>query len=210
MASLRSMLDLDRCPYCKVDRPNLVQVFQFESSDYAGANRLCWRVYRCHRCGRLVSAASPIGFDQNVTEVYPASQDVDTAVPGNARTYLQQALNSLHTPSGAVMLAASAVDAMLKIKGYKEGSLNDRIDKAAEDHLITPEMAQWAHAVRLDANEQRHADESAPLPTGDDANRCVEFALALGQFMFVLPARVQKGLADARPGAKSGAPGAKV
>jgi hypothetical protein len=91
------------------------------------------------------------------------------------------------------MLAASAVDAMLKEKGLKDGSLYNRIEQAAANHLITPGMAEWAHEVRLDANDQRHADENAPLPTSDDAQRIVEFASALAEFLFVLPARVQRG-----------------
>jgi hypothetical protein len=94
------------------------------------------------------------------------------------------------------MLAASAVDAMLKAKGLKDGSLYSRIDKAAADHLITVEMARWAHEVRLDANDQRHADEEVPLPQQADAKRTVDFALALAQLMFVLPARVQRGIED--------------
>lgn len=93
------------------------------------------------------------------------------------------------------MLTASSVDAMLKAKGYTEGSLYSRIDKAAADHLITADMAHWAHAVRLDANDQRHADEAADLPSEVDARRCIDFASALGQFLFTLPARVKKGLA---------------
>ena len=91
------------------------------------------------------------------------------------------------------MLAASAVDAMLKEKGYRDGNLNGRIKKAAENHLITEEMAIWAHEIRLDANDQRHADESAPLPSEVDASKVIEFASALAQFLFVLPARVQRG-----------------
>ena len=74
-------------------------------------------------------------------ETFPSSPEVDEALPEKARTYLRQALNSLSAPAGAVMLAASAVDAMLKGKGLKEGSLYSRIDKAATDHLITKEMA---------------------------------------------------------------------
>jgi len=91
------------------------------------------------------------------------------------------------------MLTASAVDAMLKDKGYKEGSLNSRIDSAAKDHLITAEMAAWAHEIRLEANDQRHADESAALPSATDAQKVIEFATALAQFMYVLPARVERG-----------------
>ena len=95
------------------------------------------------------------------------------------------------------MLAASAVDSMLKLKSYKEGNLYARIELAAKEHLITADMAKWAHDVRLDANDQRHADDSAPLPSVEDAKRCVDFAQALAQFIFVLPARVQRGIAEA-------------
>jgi hypothetical protein len=49
------------------------------------------------------------------------------------------------------MLAASAVDSMLKDKGYKEGSLYKRIDTAAADHLITDGMAQWAHPSPIES-----------------------------------------------------------
>ena len=91
------------------------------------------------------------------------------------------------------MLTASSVDAMLKDKGYKDGSLNNRIDQAAVDHLVTDEMAAWAHEIRLDANDQRHADEGAALPNEADAKRVIEFANALAQFLYVLPARVARG-----------------
>ncbi|MCV6004622.1 hypothetical protein OFO99_34830, partial [Escherichia coli] len=69
--------------------------------------------------------------------------------------------------------------------------------QAAKDNLITEDMAKWAHDVRLDANDQRHADEAAVLPSESDARKCVDFALAFAQFLFVLPARVQRGLAKA-------------
>lgn len=97
------------------------------------------------------------------------------------------------------MLTASAVDAMLKAKEYNDGSLYSRIDQAAKEHLITAEMKAWAHEIRLDANDQRHADEGAPLPNEADARKAVEFAQALAQFLFVLPARVKRG----RQGASS-------
>ena len=95
------------------------------------------------------------------------------------------------------MLCASAVDAMLKDKGYTTGNLYGRINKAAADHLITEGMKDWAHEVRLNANDQRHADEAAAMPTPADAQRSVEFVQALGQFLFVLPAQVARGRAAA-------------
>ena len=125
--------------------------------------------------------------------MYPSTSSANNDIPERARTYLQQAMETIHAPAGSVMLAASAVDAMLKAKGKKDGSLYKRIDEAAADHLITPEMALWAHEVRLDANDQRHSDEEAALPSDDDARRVIGFAAALGDFLFVLPARVAAG-----------------
>jgi hypothetical protein len=63
--------------------------------------------------------------------------------------------------------------------------------------VITEEMAKWAHEVRLDANDQRHTDDDVPLPDAKDAERCIRFAKALAQFVFVLPAMVNKGPEDA-------------
>ncbi len=129
--------------------------------------------------------------------MYPQALLLDEAIPDRARNFLDQAINTIHAPAGSIMLSASSVDAMLKKIGYKEGSLYSRIDQARDDHIITDDMANWAHAVRLGANDQRHADEAADLPNESDAQRCIDFVMALGQLLFVLPKRVEKGLKDA-------------
>lgn len=192
---LATKLDLERCPHCNVDSPNLNSIGQFQTTDYQNKRRY-WRVYACGRCAGVITATAP-GWDQDVKNIYPSAIDVSEDIPDRARAYLDQAINSLSSPAGAVMLAASCVDAMLKAKGLTSGSLYARIDQAASQHLITADMATWAHDVRLDANDQRHADTEVPLPTQDQAQKCVEFAVALGQFLFVLPARVQRGIANA-------------
>lgn len=189
-------LDLPRCPYCGVDRPTLAYQNQLATNDVSQSNPRHWRIYQCARCGGVVTAAAR-NPDQEVLEYYPAAIQVDEALPERARQYLAQALDSIAAPSGAVMLAASSVDAMLKAKDLKTGSLYARIDQAVAAGLMTPDMAKWAHDVRLDANDERHADESAELPGPEDARRVVDFAIALGQFMFVLPARVRRGIAAA-------------
>ena len=141
------------------------------------------------------SASNDEGY---VTQVFPNEEQVDTEIPERARKFLVQAIDSIHAPDGAIMLAASAVDAMLKQKGYKDGTLNERINKAEKDNLVTTEMAKWAHQVRIDANDPRHADVNASPTTEQDAKRCVEFAKALVLFMFTLPARVTRGIEDSK------------
>lgn len=196
MPTLDNVLRIDRCPHCNVDHPNFTMRAEFDTASSEGRDKRRWRIYGCTRCGGVVTAAAqqPGG---HVSRLFPDVSAVDEALPDRARSYLQQAVQSLHAPARAVMLAASAVDAMLKAKSYTDGSLYTRINKAAKDHLITSDMAAWAHDVRLDANDQRHSDAAVDLPSEGDAQRCVEFARALGQFLFVLPARITRGREEA-------------
>ena len=189
----RNNLELERCPHCSVANPLLGRVHGLETTDHAGGNKRFWSTYRCASCGGLVLVSSPMDPNNEITDIWPASKAVSEEVPSRAREFLSQAISSLHAPAGAVMLAGSAVDAMLKEKGFKEGGLHSRIEAAAKAHLITSEMAAWAHDIRLDANDQRHADEAAPLPDSANASKVIDFTLALAQFLYVLPARVERG-----------------
>jgi hypothetical protein len=173
----------------------------FATKDHSGDNARCWGVYRCNSCGGIVTAwayhfegnspdTSPIGG------IYPNVTVISDSIPEKPREFLRQAQNSLHTPTGAILLCASTIDAMLKEKGYTKGSLYERIDKAAQDHLITGEMSKWAHQVRLDANDQRHAEKEDPLPTDKDAKLTFDFAMSFAQYLFVLPAMVSRGISD--------------
>jgi len=107
---------------------------------------------------------------------------------------LQQAIDSVFAPSGSVMLCASSVDAMLKEKGYSTGSLYKRITSATVDGLLTKDMETWAHEVRLDANNERHADANTELPNIQDAKQSIEFTKTLADLLFVLPNRVKRGI----------------
>ena len=194
MPNQAAQLELDRCPHCNRAMPTLQGVGEGDTKDHGGDHPRHWKLYRCSSCGGVTLTIAPGGKAGGaISEMYPPPQTVDEAVPTRARDFLFQAIESLHAPAGAVMLTASAVDAMLKDKGYKDGQLFNRINQARDDHLITKEMALWAHEIRLEANDQRHADEDAPLPNEVDANNVIEFAKALAEFLYVLPARVARG-----------------
>ena len=196
MLYLEKYLELDRCPHCRVSNPSAVQIHITSTRAYDDSDFRYWGLYCCLKCGGAIIASS---YEERgiVIEMFPQSIEIDSSLPEKAKSFLHQAVESLHAPSGAIMLAASAIDAMLKEKGYKKGKLYPRINKASEDHLITKEMAEWAHEVRLNANDERHADENAELPKRDDAEKTVNFALALAEFLFVLPSKVQRGIKNA-------------
>ena len=58
---------------------------------------------------------------------------------------------------------------MMKSKGHKDGKLYSRTNKTADDNIINDSMSKWVHQVRIEGNDERHADDEADLPNEIDA-----------------------------------------
>lgn len=202
------LVGIERCPQCGIARPNIVFKSSLLGSGDVGGSTSIWLTYQCTAClcpviveiNMHLSAYNPEGIHMMlfgkefpVASMLPGLDDVHGDIPDRARSYLRQAIESLSSPDGSVMLAASAVDAMLKQKGLANGTLYSRIGTAVESHILTHEMGEWAHSIRLEANNPRHADLEDPHATPAQARAAVDFAKALAEFLFVLPARVQRG-----------------
>ena len=109
-------LALPRCPHCNIAVPRLGLAWTYVTPD----QMLKAGVYTCASCHMPILAVwrtSPTPM-----QVHPATRQVSAELPERAADYLQQAMDSIGTaPSGAVMLAASAVDAMLAGQGAQGG-----------------------------------------------------------------------------------------
>lgn len=200
-----SLNGVERCPHCSVANPSLFQLWSTDTKLIGtnGQGGLHWGAFKCSTCGDVTLACGAPGDGEFVIlMLYPSPRSAHADIPDPARNYLQQAMNTLHAPDAAAVMAGSAVDAMLKHHGLSEGSLYRRIDEALKQNLLTQGMADWAHSVRLGSNRPRHADETNPHVSADEAKQSVEFAEALGNFLFVLTARVARGI-QAATGAKS-------
>jgi hypothetical protein len=194
-------LPLPRCPHCGVAKPRLERIFRepWQTSDSNQGNPRKWLLFSCSVCGGCVM----VGWLSNTSfcQIWPDSLGFAADIPAEPLDYLKQAAETLNAARASVVMSAGAVDAMLKAKGLVAGSLYSRIKQAVDQHLLTPDMADWAHDIRLDANDQRHADGAATPPDIEDAKRCLEFAKALADILFVLPARVTRGKVNAREAA---------
>jgi Domain of unknown function (DUF4145) len=201
---------LSRCPHCQIANPQMVRLWISETLPKPDKPMVgnAWAVFKCTTCTGVVLAkcrdatrthvGHPFATNFAVVATFPQPLVVDEALPESARIYLTQALQSLHAPDAAALMAASAVDAMLKEKKFDKGSLYDRINAAVEAHVLTDGMGSWAHAVRLEANNVRHADKQNPHCSTAEAEQVVEFAKALGDFLYVLTAKIDKGVKAAQ------------
>jgi hypothetical protein len=115
--------------------------------------------------------------------MYPSARIAAPEIP--------QAMETLHAPDAAAVMAGSAVDAMLKHFKLTEGSVYTRIDEAVKQNILTSAMGEWAHEVRLGSNRPRHSDRENPHVSPQQAEQAVEFTEALGHFLFVLSTRVK-------------------
>ena len=196
-----------RCPQCGVADPLLYLKGGFPDS-FKHETAAYWFTYQCSRCSDLVAVkgfvsrkmvgtydamAIAINWPPKVVQMLPTTQDVGEDVPEPAKNFIEQARLSLEAPDGAVMLAGSAVDAMLKLKGYDKNSLYERIDQAVADNLLTVDMGEWAHSVRLGSNAPRHADINNPHATSEEAKSSLALAEMLAKILFSIPAQVSRG-----------------
>jgi hypothetical protein len=198
-------IELRNCPHCGVAKPLIYHVVTSQAAlpRGDGGRKSRWAMYGCSTCGQaLLAKGEVVGAhdieNPDIVRVIPSPRQAHADLPELARGFLQQAYETMHAPDAAGIMAASAVDAMLKELGYAKGSLYDRIDKAVEEKKLTANMGEWAHTVRLGANRPRHADAEKPRLSAEEAQQSVEFAEALGQFLFVLSARIQRGIDAAK------------
>jgi hypothetical protein len=172
-----------------------------------------WLTYKCTSCGDAVIAKlitnsytddpqqlTNSNLYQEVIETIPSLKIIPENWPQRAAKYYSQALASEHAPDGCIMLAASTVDALLKERGLTKGTLYERIEAAVKSHLLTADMGEWAHAVRLESNNPRHVDLDKPHADKEDAKNCLLFVKTLGEILYTLPARIASGKEAAEQG----------
>lgn len=196
----------DRCPICGVAKPLLQfkNKLPYYANTIEDTHWLAWYVYQCSKCGGPVSvqvtgprqyvgdATKPHFAHVNPTlQFIPENQELSEVIPTQVRRFLSQAINSLFAPDGAAMLANSAVDATLKARGLKGGSVYKRLGEAVSQGLITNEMREWADDIRIESNNPRHADDASEPISVERAKLIVEFAKALADILFVLPAKAK-------------------
>ncbi|MBO2926007.1 DUF4145 domain-containing protein [Metapseudomonas otitidis] len=67
-------------------------------------------------------------------------------------------------------------------------SLNARINKLKSDQVITADMADWAHIIRVEGNESAHSDDES---TKEEAQALIDFTETFLLYAFTLPAMVR-------------------
>jgi hypothetical protein len=203
------------CPFCYAKNPglHLIHLTDIELSlpqarllgDQVAEGACQWALYSCTSCLLCISvciaqAWGATGRLRTVlafpTIVSSHSRLKDT--PSSARDYLLEAERIRRdSPRSSILATATAIDHMLKHRGYKTGSLYERINAAVAAQEFPKSIGDWAHEVRLDANDIRHADEHTD-PSYYSAQRADllwRLAATISDVWFGIPAEIARGRA---------------
>lgn len=146
--------------------------------------------------GELYKFGIGLGDQWPMAESGQAPEDT----PLTVARFFEQGTSSIELGNfdAAGMMFRKALETSTKLlDGDLAGKrLVNRIDELAEQHKLTPDLAEWAHEVRLGGNEAAHEDEPFTLEEAVDLRNFIENFL---RYSFTLPSAVKRRSSAAAP-----------
>lgn len=195
------------CPHCSTTGAGFTVAFQWRGKESWERAQL---LAVCGVCGRgsivlsrhLAGIEHPDlcthdtsfpGSDYVIEARWPsATLSIPESTPDAIAHFYRQGLENLGArrwdAAGAMFRKTLDVATKALDPDLKKLSLFHRIERLAEDGMLTPAMRAWSHEIRLDGNDAVH-DETPE--TEADATVTQRFAEAFLTYAFTLPAMVE-------------------
>lgn len=121
----------------------------------------------------------------------PATPNAPDHLPPNVEAYFLEAAANVKTgPNAAGAMLRKTIDVALKhMDPDLTGKLVTRIDKAAKSGKLTPQLAEWAHHVRLEGNDAVHDDDPFTVEEAAALHKFTELVL---MYLFTLPGMLEE------------------
>ena len=201
------------CPHCGIRGVAFKIVFDNQASKVS--DRLWNSLAICGRCSQGILAsfdappgASPMGllnagrgYELRETTISPTapSTEAPDRTPERAANYYRQGMENLpNNFDAAGSMFRSALEAGLREKFPDiEGTLFERIERAAGQGGLTADLAEWAHQIRLDGNDAVHGGEQF---SKEDAECLHTFTELVFLYMFTLPGMLEEARVEPADG----------
>jgi Domain of unknown function (DUF4145) len=185
-----------RCAFCRA-KGNFKQVHR-EIKDHSDddSKRLYFDTLKCGNCANFLMVFWSSGSSLWDYVVVPSPLGEYTkapdAWPSDVGKYWLQARRALGRGDNdaASVMARSALQVTLRHQQAVGSNLRAEIDGLAAKGLLPPIMKEWAHELRLLANESAHPSAMAESPSKKDVTDVVEFLEYLLQYLYSLPNRI--------------------
>ena len=185
------------CPHCGTRSVAFTIRGEVDLGDYY------WDTFAtCGKCGRGIIATFEVLSGEPPTRAHLSNPRIvpqrphagaPSGTPTPVENYFTQARESLHDgrPDAAGLMYRKTLEAALKDKFPDLNStdnLKARINAAKEQNGITPDMADWAHQIRLGGNDAAHEEEPFSREEADALDKFTELLL---RYLFELPGMLQ-------------------
>ena len=202
-------ISIQSCPYCRATSVAFTAKVSWQTS-----SRDRRALFTCGACCEGIirewwggSDPAQVGGDLDRLSIHLGGQwpkaesgaAPEDSPPSVAR-FFEQGTSSLEAGNfdAAGMMFRKALETSTKVLDANLAGkpLVARIDELAKEHRITPDLAKWAHEVRLGGNEAAHEDELFTLEEAQDLKNFIENFL---RYAFTLPSAVKRrSAADAQ------------
>jgi hypothetical protein len=148
-------------------------------------------IYTCDRCDKLTLLVIE---NREVTDQYPKRvPKIDSSIPQDAANDYVEAIKCFDVGANkaSVAMCRRALQASLIQKGAGKGKLVDQIDELFDKGIITEDIKNWAHEIRLTGNVGAHPDQDGlGNVTPQDAEELIKFIEEYLNYVYIMPAKV--------------------
>ncbi|GAA4253452.1 DUF4145 domain-containing protein [Azospirillum formosense] len=194
------------CPHCRTSKSGFNPKHHV---NFRGDASKPLTFYTCGSCGKplvvlykatghnwdpKICPGDPRNHDFIINETWPKQIDLVAPkfTPENIAKFYLQGLDNLerqHFDAAGAMFRKTLDCATKLINPELKSDLNKRIKLLSENGLITKDMGEWAHQIRLGGNEAVHEDE--PF-SGKDAEDLEAFTKLFLMYAFTLPGMMKE------------------
>lgn len=148
-------------------------------------------IWQCDHCGKLILF---IEQDNKTVDQYPKKVPIiDESVPSRVAEDYVEAIKcfDIGANRASVVMCRRALQNSVIEKGAKKGKLFDQIDELYDNQIITKDIKDWAHEIRLTGNVGAHPDEDGLEDvTPEDAKELLKFMEEYLNYVYIMPAKV--------------------
>ncbi|MBI0141913.1 DUF4145 domain-containing protein [Bifidobacterium sp. W8106] len=168
-------------------------------------------IFKCDSCGYATLGMIDYNFSLSDVDVSQAQEDFlndseeikwipEAAVgmeyedvPTEIASVASEAYSccSISAYRSAVLMARTVLEATAKDKGVTSGSLYEKIDELAAKTIITRQLAEEAHEIRLLGNDMAHGDLNTPV-SKEDAEEILGFLDSVLDYVYQQPIAIER------------------
>ena len=190
---MKGKIFVANCPYCRT------RSVAFTIKDLANKwyefNKLYQDTFAvCGRCHRAVMATFK-GESLYLCNMAPAPPRPPEYLPKEVKDYFRQGVDNLsgnYDAAGAMFRTALETALREKLPDSKARTLFDLIKEAETQQKLTPDLAKWAHQIRLGGRDAVHKKEPSSKEDAQDLHDFTELVLL---YLYTLPGMLERSQA---------------